>query len=359
MIAKLNAYGMDETSLRLMYSYLNDRKQKVRINSSYSSWSTLLSGVPQGSIIGPLLFNIYLVDLFLFIEKCNLANYADDCTLYTSQTKTDNVIKAIETDSKILFAWFKENGMKANPDKSHLILSNSNTKLYAFVDDNKIHNQNEVEMLGITINNKLSFNKHMSKLCIKDSKKLHALIRVAYYMTEKQRKKIMHSFIYAQFQYCPLVWIFHSREMNNRVNKIHERALRVVYRDYNNDFQVLLDKNDTFTIHEKCIQSLATELFKVKKKLSPEILDNVFVLNTLNKYHSKRDFNSRNIHSVHFGISSLAYLAPKIWSIVPKDLKNESSVISFKKKIKRWKPVKCPCRICETYIEKVGFVNVT
>ena len=117
--------------------------------------------------------------------------------------------------------------MKANPDKSHLILSNSNTNLYANIDNHTINNQNEVEVLGITIDNKLTFNKHMSKLCMKASKKLHALMRVANYMNETQRKKVMNSFIYSLFQYCPLVWFFSSRKFNTRINKIHERAMRV------------------------------------------------------------------------------------------------------------------------------------
>ena len=359
IVAKLDAYGMDISSLRLIHSYLRERRQRVRINNSYSSWSTLLYGVPQGSIIGPLLFNIYLTDLFLIINKCEIANYADDCTLYTSQSKTKNVIEALEMDAKILFNWFKINGMKANPDKSHLILSNSNTNLYTYIDDHKINNQNEVDLLGITIDNKLTFNKHMSRLCMKASKKLHALIRVANYMTEAQRMKVMNSFIYSQFQYCPLVWIFHSREFNIRINKIHERAMRVVYRDYSNDFREILDKNNTFTIHERSIQSLAVELFKVKNNLAPKIMNGVFTVNTSKRYHSRRVFNSRNIHSVQFGIKSLSYLAPKIWSMIPEEIKSEHSLYSFKNKIKVWKPDKCPCRICGTYIDKIGFVNTS
>ena len=136
--------------------------------------------------------------------------------------------------------------MKANPDKSHLILSNLDTNLYAEIDSHEIDNQNEVELLGITIDNKLTFNKHMSKLCRKASKKLHALTRVAKYMTETQRKSVMTSFIYSQFQYCPLIWIFHNREFNNRINKIHERAMRIVFRDYNSEFSDLLKRNNGF-----------------------------------------------------------------------------------------------------------------
>ena len=359
LIAKLHAYGVVTESLRVIYNYLKNRKQRVRINTSYSSWYDLLYGVPQGSILGPLLFNIYLTELFFLIEKSSIANYADDCSLYSSGDKSQDVIKTLENDSKILFNWFETNGMKANPDKSHLILSNSDTNLYAEIDSHKINNQNEVDLLGITIDNKLTFNKHMSKLCRKASKKLHALMRVAKYMTETQRKSVMTSFIYSQFQYCPLIWIFHNREFNNRINKIHERAMRIVFRDYNSEFSDLLKRNNVLTVHERSIQNFAIELFKVKNNLSPKIMQEVFKVNKNENYKLRRVFDSRNIFSVQFGIKSLTYLAPKIWSLIPDDMKKESSFLTFKKRIAKWKVNKCPCKLCEPYVKNLGFVSLS
>ena len=83
LIAKLDAYGFDQSSLSYIYSYLSNRKQRTKINNSYSSWSNIKSGVPQGSILGPLLFNIYLNDIFYFVSKCDITNYADDTTPYS------------------------------------------------------------------------------------------------------------------------------------------------------------------------------------------------------------------------------------------------------------------------------------
>ena len=102
--------------------------------------------------------------------------------------------------------------------------------------------------------------------------------------------------------------------------------MRVVYRDYTSDFRELLNKNNIFTIHERSIQSLAVELFKVKNNLSPKIMNGIFITNTSKKYNSRREFNSRNIHSVQFGIKSLTYLAPKIWSIIPEEIKSQDSI---------------------------------
>ena len=92
LIAKLEAYGFGIGSLRLIFDYLTFRKQRVRINSTYSSWLEITSGVPQGSVLGPLLFNIYINDLTFFIEDSHLCNFADDNTLYASDFKLETVI---------------------------------------------------------------------------------------------------------------------------------------------------------------------------------------------------------------------------------------------------------------------------
>ena len=101
---------------------------------------------------------------------------------------------------------------------------------------------------------------------------MNALTRVAQYMNLAQCRSIMKAFICSQFGYCPLVWMFHSRKMNNRINSLHERALRVVYRDYNATFSELLSKDKSVTIHQRNLQLLATEIFKTKNELNPKII---------------------------------------------------------------------------------------
>ena len=91
LIAKLSAYGFDYNSLKLIYCYLTNRLQRIRINSKYSSWNDIIYGVPQGSILGPLLFNIYLSDLFIFCKNSNIANYADDNSPYSCSVDIESV----------------------------------------------------------------------------------------------------------------------------------------------------------------------------------------------------------------------------------------------------------------------------
>ena len=194
-------------ALKIIRSYLVNRQQRVKVNSSYSSWTEIISGVPQGSILGPLLFNVYLSDLFLFFKDSNIANYADDNTPFAYSQNTNSVLLKLEDDSKKLIQWVSENFLTANADKFHLITSDPNLSLSVKVDKYTIANTTSQKLLGITIDNKLTFDEHISRLCNKASQKLHALARIATYMNLSKRRIIMKAFISSQFGYCPLVWI--------------------------------------------------------------------------------------------------------------------------------------------------------
>ena len=125
--------------------------------------------------------------------------------------------------------WFHENHIKTNADKYHLLVT-TNSTVSANIEEFVINNSNEEKLLGIKIGNKLSFGNHFSSLCKKASQKLHALTRIVNYMDFSKRKCLMKPFVTSQLNYCPLIWMFHSRELNNRINRIHERALSLVSR---------------------------------------------------------------------------------------------------------------------------------
>ena len=125
LIAKLHACSIKKFSLNFLFLYLKNRKQRVRLNNTYSEWIDILFGVPQGSILGPLLFNIFLCDLFLFLHDIPVANYADDNTPYCTGLKISDVLIKLENVAETLLQWFKDNRMKANPDKYHLFINNT------------------------------------------------------------------------------------------------------------------------------------------------------------------------------------------------------------------------------------------
>ena len=139
-----------------------------------------------------------------------------------------------------------------------------------------ITNSEKEKLLGVTFDNDLKFQSHINSLYSKASQKLYALSRMSSYMSLGQRRLIMKSFISSQFGYCPMIWMNHSRALNNKINRIHERALRLVYRDKKSTFEELLNKDISVKFHIKNLQVIVTEMFKVKNKLSPEIMNGAF-----------------------------------------------------------------------------------
>ena len=204
----------------------------------------------QGSILGPLLFLIFICDLFDFEENVDITNYADDSSQHCADHDIQTTINTLQDSSAKLFDWFSKNSMKANADKCHLLLS-ENTKHVACI--------NHIQIT------------------------------------------------------------FHSRELNNKINRIHERPLRLVYSDKTSTFQKLLDKDKSISVYHKNIQVLATEIYKTVNGLAPININSIFEIKDIEyNLRNKIIFKSRRINSVRYGIGSLPYLGPKIWNIVPR-----------------------------------------
>ena len=146
---------------------------------------------------------------------------------------------------------------KPNPDKWHLILSEKGSTNFVNINGNYIFNGENQKILGVYFDNKLNFEYHVGKLCKQASQKLHVLARVSAFMSCRQKKIIMNAFITSQFGYCPLIWMCYNRNIHKQIDRIHERALRIVYTDNNSSFEDLLKKSGSVTIHHRNLQHMA------------------------------------------------------------------------------------------------------
>ena len=179
----------------------------------------------------------------------------------------------------------------------------------------------------------MNFNEHVSNLWKTASLKITALDKVFPYMTPNQSRTLMKAYFMSQFGYCPLVWMNHSRLLNNRINTLHERALRLVYNDFTSSFTKLLKKDNSVTINQKNLQNFAIEMFKVKHNLAPEIMTEAFRLKTRSfNTKSKSEFQRRNVKTVIYGSENLSSLGPQIWGLIHIELRNLTSLNAFKSK---------------------------
>ena len=161
--------------------------------------------------------------------------------------------------------------MKANPDKCHLLVS-SDESCTDKIEDFSIKKSTKENLLGVKFNSNLSFENHVTSLCKKARQKLNALGGKSHYMDLNKRRNVMKDFITSQFSYCSLIWMFHSCNFNNKINMIHERALRLVQQN-NLSFSELFDLGNSVTVHQNCLQVLVTEIYKVENGIAPEKME--------------------------------------------------------------------------------------
>ena len=177
----------------------------------------------------------------------------------------------------------------------------------------------------------------MSILCVKKaSQKIYVLARIAPFMDLTQKRNIMKAFVESQFGYHPLIWMFRSRGLNNKTNRIHERALRITYKDKSSTFQELLEKDNSVSIHHRNIQKLAIEICKVLHGFSTPILNDIFVpVSRPYSFRRNDTLQRRRVNSVRHSTESVSFLGPKIWDLVPSDIKLSQYLSIFKRKIKK------------------------
>ena len=242
LIAKLHAYGLDGNALKLCSSYLRRRKQRMKLSDMCSEWLNITKGVPQGSILGPVLFNVFINDLFYSITRAKLFNYADDNTLNAVGTTVDQVRDILTVDTELSIKWFEQNIMKANPDKFQFIVSQKrglDQQDPLTVLNIEIPISPYVNLLGVLVDNKLDFSEHIDVVVRKSSRQVTALYRFGKHLSEDRKLCLVKSFLMSNFNYCSLSWHFCGKQNSQKLERILKRALRFVFNDCTSSYDNL------------------------------------------------------------------------------------------------------------------------
>ena len=346
LLAKLSAYGIGSQSTKLLHDYLSNRKHRVRIGSHFSTWLELLLGVPQGSILGPLLFNIFINDLLYVIS--NISNFADDNTLFSCEQTLDAVIDNLIGNLDLVLDWFKCNSMVANPSKFQLIFPGTpNANVSIKLGSNVIKSVEDVKLLGVKIDSKLSFIGHVKELCNKSNAKIRALRRVRPFLSDAKTKLLVNAYILSPFNYCPLIWMFCGKEGDRLIRKCHYRALKSLTKSNKSYCDLLLECN-TVDIHRRNLSLMLVEVFKSLNGLGPEIMQNMFT-----KKQSSYELRSGSVVEVPrylnynrmFSVNTFDFRATMTWNSLPSEIKSQQNINLLKLALKGVS-LKCCCKIC-------------
>lgn len=350
IIAKLEAYGVSSSALNLLADYLSNRKQRVKVGGAVSKFDDILKGVPQGSILGPVLFNVFMNDIFCAIKDGILFNYADDNTVLVKGKNKPELLSRIEKNSKALIEWVTINEMEANPSKFELMISNESNSTTEFKIDNcTINSEPVVKLLGVFLDNKLNFSHHISNICKKACRQLNCLKRFANYLDEKSKLLLYKSFIISHFNYCPAVWHACGHTNTVKLEKIQYRALKFIYNDHTSDYETLLKRANMPTLQLSRLHNIAIEVFKAYNKMSPEYINALFSKPTHNySLRSKNTLYQTNKNSTKGGLHSFQHIGTQIWNSLPNECRTTTDYKTFKTLLKTWTGLECKCNFCKS-----------
>ena len=353
LIAKLRAYGFSLGACHLIASYLTNRQQSIKYYGLYSEWSLVKKGVPQGSVLGPIIYNIFVNDLLYGIKK-DFYNYADDNTLSVVGSNVSEALGYLSDDANFCLNWFRCNLMKANPEKFQLILLSR----HADIDNNVSLKLNDVvlkpvdsvKLLGVMIDSKLNFNEHVLSLCKKASRNLKILLRLSKRISDERNKYcLLESFILSCFTYCPVVWHFCGTAMTQRLEKVYERGIRFASCDYISDYSLLLSKCNRNTFYLTRLKKIALFVFKCYN-MNVRNLNKLYATSKhVHFLRNKKGIYIERFNTITYGKMSLKYRGSKLWNSLPTDWKSVENVNDFKRVIMSWCCFDKDCQKCHNF----------
>ena len=301
ILAKLKAAGFRDDSLQWIFSYLNGRHQKVSTHLGESSWSEVFNGVPQGSVLGPLLFTVLVSDLKDAIIRGRYHMYADDTQLYYSckSESANATIKDINSDLDRISKYSKTNCLKLNAEKSKFIIIGSRQNLKKLkniqldpikIENNIIEREYEAKNLGITIDEELTWTRHVNLSVAKGYGKLKHAFRFKNFLNESSKFNLIETYILSQLNYGDIILQNLTELLQNKIQKLQNSCIRFTFglRKYDHISSFTKKKNILNMKNRRLLHSL-TLMFKIKNNKAPMYLCNRIRRHSEIHYHFTRN----------------------------------------------------------------------
>lgn len=343
LLKKLYQYfGIADTAYEWFKSYLYGRSQQTKINNIKSEKLFNNNGVPQGSVLGPMLFTLFINDIFLIdSEECKIHLFADDTIIYLSGSDIKEVVYKINRTLETIHEWFTMNGLMINAKKSKYMiigsnkyLNQSNHNTYVKYNGEHLEKVLTIKYLGIIIDSKLTFNDHINYICNKISKKLGFAYRVSKHLTLYTRKTIYNTIIKPHFEYCSSILYMCNDTSISKLQLLQNRCMRFILKCNRytsiNTMQCTLN---WFSVKENIKYRTLIFLYKLHNNLLPTYLSA-----NLQYRGDIHDYNTRQRTHIHINLSNLMKTKSSIYdkgaaefNKLPVSIKQAKNVFQFKK----------------------------
>ena len=349
LLTKLELYGIKNETLHWFKSYLSQRQQQVSISNTLSSFRPVSCGVPQGSILGPLLFLLFINDLPLYTSIVFTDMYADDTTLYYVHTSQEAIERNLQIALNELSNWCKNNGMVLNTLKTKVMLITTKQKRNGLnkdgielkYNDDPLQSIANDKILGVFVDNNLSWSEHVKHISKKIASNVWLLSKIKMFLSQEHRIQFYKSYIQPHIDFCNIVWGNTTETNKMKIFRMQKRAVRVIL-DYNVESTTEAMKTlNIQSIYDRLFLRKAKFMFKVYHKITPTYINESFNLrSSLN--------TSVNLRSMNVGCfvppkprtecfkQSLRYSGCLIWNSLPEDVKSAQTQETFHKRCLKW-----------------------
>ncbi len=341
LLEKLHLYKCNDLSMFWFESYLTGRSQCVKINNVHSDYQEISAGVPQGSILGPLMFLLYMNDLPLCMNDSNNILYADDVTLLSSHKNVESLQCKLSNDVLLVTDWFHKNDMVLSINKCQCMLMSSRQKLmkgnYKNVnlnvtsDTDTIQCAKTTKILGVLVDQFLSWEDQIEYIKLKIVRNLHLLKKIKVFLPLNARKMFYNSYILPHFDYCSIIWGNCSKTLLRKLITLQKKAARIILdKDNRCSSKVMFPELNWVALEERISYNIATEMYKCMNNLAPKYFDGMFKCNADRYQYKTRSADSNNVYVQKGHLRNFANVGSKIWNNIPLNIKNAKNLGSFK-----------------------------
>ena len=349
LLTKLGIYGMKNEPLSWFKSYLSQRQQQVSINNTKSSFRPVSCGVPQGSILGPFLFLLFINDLPLYTSNVSTDMYADDTTLYDVQSSQEVIERNLQIALNKLHIWCKNNGMVLNAAKTKVMLITTNQKrrglnkegLNLKYKDDTLQTTSNEKILGVFVDNNLLWSEHVKHITKKIASNIWLLSKIKIFLSQEYRVQFYKSYIQPHIDFCNIVWGSTSESNKLKILRLQKRAIRVIL-DYNvENTQDAMKSLNIQSIYDRLFLRKAKFMFKVFNGLTPTyVSENFSTRSNLNTSVNLRSTAARCFvppkPRTECFKQSMRYSGCLIWNSLPDEVKNAQTQEAFHKRCLKW-----------------------